>query len=160
MKKRKLERKPEKKNLPSHLAFQYSMKYSTTLYSMQHKKKKTAKQFLSVTMYQRMYRPLKAHSKLKAMLVRIQEEHGQDRSCRGPALTQQLGNDVHGLAPQEQLPIPPVVTGEPPLAARAPLLQLHKVSRHVVILGDNRAPWGQQAQPESKYHCPHLTGVP
>lgn len=115
---------------------------------------------------QRAHEPLKVHSKLKPECCSDSRGTGWDRvpsCCRCSALTQQLGDDVHGLAPQEQLPVAPAVTGEPPLAAGALLLQLHKVSGHVVVLGDHRAPWGvgQQAQPVSKYHFPlYLIGTP
>lgn len=81
------------------------------------------------------------------MFVQLQDKHEQDKYpslvAEFPApLTQELGNDVHRLSPQEELPVAPAVAGEALLAARALLLQVNKIRRHVVILGDNRTPCG------------------
>lgn len=74
-------------------------------------------------------------------------------------LTQELGNDVNRLAPQEELPVAPAVAGEALLAARALLLQVDKIRRHVVILGDNRTPCGGLKQGHQS-HGPYCSAVP
>lgn len=64
------------------------------------------------------------------------------RGARPPSpLTQQLCDDVQGLAPEEQLPVPATVAGEALLAAGVSLLKLHEVGRHVIVLGDDGVAW-------------------